>query len=318
MAYLEVERDGAAERVALTGETFTIGRESSNSLQFSQDRAVSNQHAVLERLPAGWSIEDSGSSNGTYVNGHRLTSARLLRAGDRIAVGKSQIAFLSDTADGLPGPASGYLDSTEEWTAGPATQVPRSGGEATFDPGPATPREPIPTDTDNAQLGMSSTGLPEPSGVHQPLSDPPERRSISTVLGEARGIQQRTESYGENVARTIWTFRVERYDTAGNRLPPIPVQMRGLEFDGSLSEGDEVRVGGRWKDGTLHSERVDNLTTRASVKTRSLTKVMVLSIVVFLTIAMLMIAGFIACDSIAKNQWCQEVTEQIEQTPSFC
>jgi hypothetical protein len=54
----------------------------------------------------------------------------------------------------------------------------------------------------------------------------------------------------------VITFRIEQYDAAGNRRAPVPVQLRAAGFDGVLSEGDEVRASGRWRDGTLHSNWV--------------------------------------------------------------
>jgi pSer/pThr/pTyr-binding forkhead associated (FHA) protein len=36
-------------------------------------------------------VEDSGSTNGTFVNGARVTSARLLHAGDVIRIGHTDL-----------------------------------------------------------------------------------------------------------------------------------------------------------------------------------------------------------------------------------
>jgi hypothetical protein len=111
-----------------------------------------------------------------------------------------------------------------------------------------------------------------------------------SVQGQVRGLRQRTEDYGEDSPTyTVWTFRLERHDFAGNRLRPVPVQMRGAAFDGSLDEGDIVRVAGKWKDGTLHGERIDNLTTGAAVKPRSFK---VVGLLVFAVFVLLMVAGF--------------------------
>ncbi|WP_115975597.1 hypothetical protein [Streptomyces sp. 3212.3] len=109
------------------------------------------------------------------------------------------------------------------------------------------------------------------------------------MVGQARGIQQRSESYGENGARSVLTFRIERYDRAGNRLRPVPVQMRTLGFDGSLSEGDEVSVTGQWKHGTLHTSRMHNLTTGASIVGKSFKK----AILIFLAVAIVMAVVFL-------------------------
>jgi hypothetical protein len=105
------------------------------------------------------------------------------------------------------------------------------------------------------------------------------------VSGQVRGLQQRTESYSEHGRKSVLVFRLERYDTAGNRLRPIPVQMRAIGFDGWLSDGDEVQVTGRWKDGTLHGSRADNLTSGAAVTSQSWKKRALLAAVAIVVMA---------------------------------
>ncbi len=53
---------------------------------------VSREHARLHCGPDGVSIEDLGSTNGTFVNGHRLAGLTVLRQGDRVAI--ASFAFL--------------------------------------------------------------------------------------------------------------------------------------------------------------------------------------------------------------------------------
>lgn len=132
------------------------------------------------------------------------------------------------------------------------------------------------------------TQQPRP-GARQFGTHEGSRKGRATVGGQARGIQQRSESYGENGARSVLTFRIERYDRAGNRLRPVPVQMRTLGFDGSLSEGDEVSVTGQWKHGTLHTSRVHNLTTGASIVGKSFKK----ACLIFLVVAIVMAIVFV-------------------------
>jgi hypothetical protein len=93
----------------------------------------------------------------------------------------------------------------------------------------------------------------------------------SAITGEARGFQSRTESRGpQSPAEIVWTFRVERYDTDGNRLPPVPVEMRSDSFEGFINEGDVVAVPGRWREGQiLHATTLRNITTGALVTARS-------------------------------------------------
>lgn len=114
--------------------------------------------------------------------------------------------------------------------------------------------------------------VPAPPPQVNPRSPTPFQRSQATqevITGEARGITQRTEQVPDErgVTVTVMAFRVERYDSTGNRLPPIPVEMRGRSLEGAINEGDWIEVPGIWHEGhTLRAKRVRNLTTGTVVK----------------------------------------------------
>lgn len=82
--------NGEAKRVLMTGTT-SIGRGNHNALIFPDDR-VSNNHAVIAVNPEGFLIRDLGSTNGTYVNGKRITE-QWLYIGDSIQIGSSVMRF---------------------------------------------------------------------------------------------------------------------------------------------------------------------------------------------------------------------------------
>jgi hypothetical protein len=98
---------------------------------------------------------------------------------------------------------------------------------------------------------------------------PDPAAASGTVVGEARSFQVRVEPDLLDRQRQwmVWTFRLERFDNAGNRLNPVLVQMRGLRFEGGISDGDWVAVGGAASaDGIIHVDGVRNLTTGALVQ----------------------------------------------------
>jgi hypothetical protein len=66
-----------------------FGRGAENAVRLDGDDFVSSRHAVLEPRPDGLWVEDAGSTNGTFVNGARVTSARLLQSGDVVRIGQS-------------------------------------------------------------------------------------------------------------------------------------------------------------------------------------------------------------------------------------
>jgi pSer/pThr/pTyr-binding forkhead associated (FHA) protein len=57
------------------------------------DTYASTSHARIFSRDGSWFIEDLGSTNGTYLNQRRVTSASELRAGDRVRVGKTTLEF---------------------------------------------------------------------------------------------------------------------------------------------------------------------------------------------------------------------------------
>ena len=73
----------AGRRYKLGDGEYVIGRRSDCQI-FVPDMRVSRQHARLIRNGEGWTLEDLGSNNGTYINGQRLEAATVLRHDDEI------------------------------------------------------------------------------------------------------------------------------------------------------------------------------------------------------------------------------------------
>ena len=74
-----------------------IGREDADLVV--ADPAVSRRHARLEALPDGLAVTDLGSSNGTQVNGVRISGTVRLQPGDVVLVGATEIHVLADSSD---------------------------------------------------------------------------------------------------------------------------------------------------------------------------------------------------------------------------
>jgi len=68
----------------------TIGRAPGSMLRLNH-HTVSRTHAQLRHKGTGWSLRDLGSSNGTWVNGARVTGSVVVRPGDQVRFG--QVAF---------------------------------------------------------------------------------------------------------------------------------------------------------------------------------------------------------------------------------
>lgn len=72
-----------AAAVAASDEPITVGRLGENTISIDAP-TVSRHHARLVRTRDGWAVEDLDSTNGTFVNGERLTKAVDLHDGDRV------------------------------------------------------------------------------------------------------------------------------------------------------------------------------------------------------------------------------------------
>jgi len=58
-----------------------------------EDSYASSRHARLYDRDGHVYIEDMNSTNGTYVNGARVGAQQLLRAGDRVRIGDTELRF---------------------------------------------------------------------------------------------------------------------------------------------------------------------------------------------------------------------------------
>jgi pSer/pThr/pTyr-binding forkhead associated (FHA) protein len=73
------------EVVVLAG--ITLGRDDCDIVL--SDPEVSRRHAAVAESPDGFTIEDLGSTNGTWVNGERIDRPAPLRAGDEVRFGNT-------------------------------------------------------------------------------------------------------------------------------------------------------------------------------------------------------------------------------------
>ena len=84
---------GEGDVVTLDSHALTIGRGTTNDLTLPEDEYASTRHARIEPRRDGIWVEDIGSTNGTFVNGIRLTRERRLAPGDVVRVGETDLRF---------------------------------------------------------------------------------------------------------------------------------------------------------------------------------------------------------------------------------
>jgi hypothetical protein len=84
----------AGQVMPLTDEVTTLGSVAGNTIVLS-DPAVSRKHLGIRRVGPHYELADLGSTNGVYVNGHRMPRKNLV-SGDILRVGNTEMVFRRD------------------------------------------------------------------------------------------------------------------------------------------------------------------------------------------------------------------------------
>lgn len=92
---LRLARGAGIEEIALVLGNNTIGRMPDNTICIRNDRYISGHHSRIEADPRFFRLVDLGSTNGTYLNGLRLTTneAIAISDGDEITLGGTVYTF---------------------------------------------------------------------------------------------------------------------------------------------------------------------------------------------------------------------------------
>jgi hypothetical protein len=110
----------------LTKDVVTIGRDITNDIVIN-DPEVSRHHLRFTKVASGYNIEDLGSTNGTFINGQRISGSKPLNNGDMIGLGETVTL--------------GY-----EMVRGPSGGAPEDGGGVGVTaPGPSAYEQPAPS-----------------------------------------------------------------------------------------------------------------------------------------------------------------------------
>ena len=150
----------------LSKDGMTIGRDITNDIVIN-DPEVSRHHLRFTRGGGGFTLEDLGSTNGTFINGQRIAGSRPLRAGDMLGLGETvTLAYELAASPTVPGPAA----NVPAGAAGPTVQTPippaQPGVSQPFAPGASQVYQ-----AGSPAPGASQQVPPQPS-VQQPPAQP--------------------------------------------------------------------------------------------------------------------------------------------------
>lgn len=96
-----IKLEGIADDITLTEGVITIGRRPGNTVVITGDGYVSGSHAEIISDATGTYLVDVGSTNGTSVNGQRLTAntRQMLAVKDEVQIGQTRYLFSSELAE---------------------------------------------------------------------------------------------------------------------------------------------------------------------------------------------------------------------------
>jgi pSer/pThr/pTyr-binding forkhead associated (FHA) protein len=168
---LEVISGNAPGSTLVVEDELEIGRHATGPGRLSEDEEISRRHARISHEATGnYAIEDLGSSNGTFVNGLRIRSPRVLEEGDSIETGATTLVVKEIVRRGPPEAADGPVEPVPDARAAPTV----------FASVPAVVQEMAPAQ----QPAPASESLPpaEPVAASAPSPSPPVQEVPSPRL----------------------------------------------------------------------------------------------------------------------------------------
>jgi pSer/pThr/pTyr-binding forkhead associated (FHA) protein len=122
-----VEGPAKGNRIELTGDQLVLGRGEDGVGTLGSDPELSRRHASISRRDGHLVVEDLGSTNGTVVNGRRISEPTPTAPGDSIEVGMTTLRVLKPAPEAgrrAPQAAGAPLDLEIVDGAAAGTRVP--------------------------------------------------------------------------------------------------------------------------------------------------------------------------------------------------
>jgi len=170
-AVLISEKNGPSRRLEFNKAEVTIGRIQGNDIILPKGN-VSKRHSRIVLKDERFVVVDLKSTNGTYVNGRRVTSPLVIKPGDKVYIGDFVLeiemmgAVEGDSFEGRP--------SSAGRESAPAAFAPEPPSQQLRAPGSQQVRVPAPT--------FAQPPMPEPPTGGQSLRPPPARSAPQVTV----------------------------------------------------------------------------------------------------------------------------------------
>ena len=86
-----MDRENVLREFEINDEAITMGREATNKIVIA-DPSVSRAHAYIEKRSDGYYLVDKNSSNGTFINGKKVSQQKL-NHNDKVNLGSASLVF---------------------------------------------------------------------------------------------------------------------------------------------------------------------------------------------------------------------------------
>lgn len=205
----------------LTKEVTTLGRDITNDIVIN-DREASRHHLRLVRSGGNVTIEDLGSTNGTFVNGKRVSGVTPLQNGDMVGLGETvTLGFEAHRAQsGQPAPSQSSAPPQQQ---APVISTPPPQPEIPASDSPYSPPQP-----------QQQSYQQQPQQPNDPYA-PPDRYQQPQQQGYQgynEQPQQQADYYGQ--------------DQASYGTPAPPQQYSGYDYDPYAMREEEGGSSARW------------------------------------------------------------------------
>jgi pSer/pThr/pTyr-binding forkhead associated (FHA) protein len=249
-------------------EELLIGRQAPGQGKLGNDIEISRRHARVTRSGDGsFVIEDLGSTNGTFVNGDRITGARVLQAGDKLEMGDTKLTVevpepIEDkliAPTGAPPAVTTFAAIPPQFAAAPepAVDEPTGQSEAAAPEADAALEAVDRADAALADAAEAAPAEPEPVAEPDPAADPePEAETTALEPEAAAPAPTEPESAPEPEPESAPEPEPEPEPAAPLLVAssgPISVRVEGthsgdltLHIDDGESPARFVRRGGSW------------------------------------------------------------------------